>query len=54
MKIKQNFLTAARLMGFSAPVMANILENLSSNPMAQVTSVNQLRDVSPTASAFEA
>ncbi|MFM8297076.1 MAG: iron uptake porin, partial [Microcystis aeruginosa] len=54
MKIKQNFLTAAILLGFSGPVLANSLENLSSNPMAQVTSVNQLRDVSPTAWAFEA
>ena len=54
MKIKQNFLTAAILLGFSGPVLANSLENLSSNPMAQVTTVNQLRDVSPTAWAFEA
>jgi Carbohydrate-selective porin, OprB family/S-layer homology domain len=54
MKIKQNLLTATALLSFSSPVVANNLENLSSNPMAQVTSVNQLRDVSPTAWAYEA
>jgi len=34
MKIKQNFLTAAILLGFSGPVLANSLENLSSNAWA--------------------
>lgn len=54
MKLRQNLLTATILLGFSDPILANNLENLSSNPMGQVTAVNQLRDVSPTAWAFEA
>ncbi|MEG3438337.1 iron uptake porin [Pannus brasiliensis CCIBt3594] len=54
MKSWKTLATAFALVGCATPVLANGLDQLQTNPMAQVTSVNQLRDVSPSAWAYEA
>jgi hypothetical protein len=54
MKSGKILATATAFVSLASPVFADSLESLQANPMSQVTSVNQLRDVSPTAWAYEA
>lgn len=62
-KLWSAILASSALLAFAAPSMAqsvlstsknNSLNSLGTNPMSQVTNVNQLRDVSPDAWAYEA